>query len=574
MRRRCQHEIRHKIRDHEQIDVMENQQTAKEDISESVERTPGRNIVVNTLDSDDNKATNGTIKHSNTIPRARTPSSLANFRRYDSSTTGDPTKWLKESYDHLLNHLAQSKSDRVVPKECSDWVCSLMPFARFAIYLYDTTGDLEALHAVVAICEDCDILKALCRFRETLVRLHRCFNKELAHTDHEVMTKILALDVDVICARLYGLVKNEEQYRRLVDLQEDEAHLLLDLMQKLLDLPLLDRVFRSPFLNAMHRLSRQSKLFPECLWQEQVSIEENEAHAAGAFGEVWKGLYRGQDVAVKVLKIYQKSDLDDHKKEVIQEALIWRQLQHDNVLPFLCLHRVKNNERRIGLVSPWMKNGNVAEFLRLTPNADRIALVVGIAEGLRYLHTMDPKIIHADLKAVNILISDAHEPRLADFGFSRMSESQVIRLANFSPAGSGGTTRWMAPELFEGAEPNTQTDVYAFACIVYEIFSGNTPFPELKFDGGVMAAITTGRRPTRPRQCTHWKKPCLELGLDDKLWGLLERCWDADPIRRPSMNTVLQELPSRQHHTLPAAVDYQHFKMSSGGLWDHLITAV
>ncbi|KAG6905434.1 hypothetical protein DXG01_002744 [Tephrocybe rancida] len=584
-----------------EIDVIENQQTpAKEEIPECesilpllsvlddwlaagtdfgeqdypVERTPGRNIVVNTLNSDDNKTTNGTIQHSDTIPRARTPSSLANFRRYDSSTTGDPTKWLKESYNHLLNHLAQSKSDRVVRKGCSDFVFSSMPFARFAIYLYDTTDDLEALRAVVAICEECDILKALCRFRETMVGLRRCFNKEFAHTDHEVTTKILALDVDVICARLYGLVKNEEQYRRLVNLQESEAHLLLDLMQKLLDIPSLDRIFRGPFLNAMLRLSRQSKLFPESLWQEQVSIEGNEALTAGTFGEVWKGVYRGQDVAVKVLRVYQKSDLDDHKKKVIQETLIWRQLQHVNVLPFLCLHHVNNNERRIGLVSPWMKNGNMKEFLHRSRDVDRIALVADIAEGLNYLHNLGPKIIHGDLKAVNILISDLHRACIADFGLSTVSESQVIRLAMFSPIVSGGTTRWTAPELLKGSEKvsNVQTDVYSFAVVCYEIFSCGIPFADLD-PYPIMLAVIEGQRPTRPRQCEHWKTPCLETGLDDKLWALVERCWDADPTRRPSMNAVLQELPPRQHHTPATAVDYQHFKTSSEGLWD-LITTV
>ncbi|KAG6905477.1 hypothetical protein DXG01_002488, partial [Tephrocybe rancida] len=579
----CQHEVQHEIRDHEQIDVIGDQKTAKEDIPEyfgeqdypAVERPPGRNIVVNTLDYDNNKPTNGTIQRSDTIPRAQTPSSLVDLRRYDSSTIGDPAKWLKESYDHLLNHLAQSRSDRVIRKECSDWICSSMPFARFALYLYDTTGDLEALRAVVAICKDCDILKALCRFRETMVGLRRCFNIDLTHTNLEVMTKILVLDVDVICARLYGLVKNEEQYRRLVHLQGNEAHLLLDLMQKLLDLPSLDRMFRGPFLNAMLRLSRQSKLFPEGLWQEQVSIEGNEALTAGTFGEVWKGVYRGQEVAVKVLRVYQKSDLDDHKKKVIQETLIWRQLQHVNVLPFLCLYRVNNNERRIGLVSPWMKNGNMKEFLHRSHDIDRTALVADIAEGLNYLHNLGPKIIHGDLKAVNILISDVYRACIADFGLSTVSESQVSWGAMFSPIISGGTTRWTAPELLKGSEKvsNVQTDVYSFAVVCYEIFSCGIPFPDLD-PYPIMLAVIEGRRPARPRQCEHWKTPCLELGLDDKLWGLVERCWDADHRRRPSMNAVLQELPPRQHHTPAAAVDDQHFKVSSEGLWDELITAV
>ncbi|KAG6906988.1 hypothetical protein DXG01_011064 [Tephrocybe rancida] len=506
---------------------------------------------------------------------------LAELPRYDSSKTSEPAEWLEARHEQLIDCIVQSNRDRTVQKEHTGWISSSLPFPHLAIYMYNTaTCDFEALRTAVAVCKDCDILAALCKFREISDGLRRSFNLGPTPTrsdgfDHavDVIRNIVALDVDVICARLYGVLKDKERYRHLVHLQGDDAQALLDLIQILLDLPSLDRIFRGPFLNTILRLSRRSKLFPGRLWQKRVALEGSEPIAAGKFGDVWKATFCGQAVAVKVLKIYQRSNLEKHIKKVLQETVIWRQLRHVNVLPFLCLHHIDNNERRIGLVSPWMNNGNVKEFLQRNTDVDRISLVTDIAEGLEYLHTMEPKIVHGDLKAVNILISDLHRACLADFGLSSASESQAIRLTSFSSTPRGGTTRWTAPELLKGSEnvSNTQTDVYAFACVCYEIFSGDIPFPKLD-EYPVMLAVIKGQRPTRPAQCKNWKTPCVDLGLDDKMWALIERCWEADAAHRPSMRVVLQDLPLRKHQVVMGGVEHQRFELSSGGQGEDLIS--
>lgn len=54
---------------------------------------------------------------------------------------------------------------------------------------------------------------------------------------------------------------------------------------------------------------------------------------------------------------------------------MWRQLHHINVLPLLCLFRGNDDHPRIGLVSPWMENGNIQRYVYRKPNADRVSLV-------------------------------------------------------------------------------------------------------------------------------------------------------------------------------------------------------
>ncbi|KAG5725090.1 hypothetical protein E4T56_gene10273 [Termitomyces sp. T112] len=88
---------------------------------------------------------------------------------------------------------------------------------------------------------------------------------------------------------------------------------------------------------------------------------------------------------------------------------------------------------------------------------------------------MQPTIVHGDLKAVNILMSNSGRGCLADFGLSTASNSQALSLSSFSLGITGGTSRWMAPELLDGRQPTstTQTDVYSFASVCFEDIFGN-----------------------------------------------------------------------------------------------------
>ena len=96
--------------------------------------------------------------------------------------------------------------------------------------------------------------------------------------------------------------------------------------------------------------------------------------------------------------------------------MIWRLLDHENVCPFLGICEDLFRPRH-ALVSPWMENGDVIRYLKTHPNTDRITAVCkkihlvqvsklnqsqlyGIASGLTYLRSLDPPVIHGDVKAV------------------------------------------------------------------------------------------------------------------------------------------------------------------------------
>jgi len=110
-----------------------------------------------------------------------------------------------------------------------------------------------------------------------------------------------------------------------------------------------------------------------------------------------------------------------------------------------------------------------------------------IAEGIKYLHSLSPPIVHGDIKGVsetkteihsslihgiqsNILVTDDHICCLADFGLAAVSESHAFSTTSTNP---GGTTRWLPPEVFlPNRYPNCSKlarDIYAFGCTVLEV---------------------------------------------------------------------------------------------------------
>ncbi|CAE7081034.1 unnamed protein product, partial [Rhizoctonia solani] len=180
----------------------------------------------------------------------------------------------------------------------------------------------------------------------------------------------------------------------------------------------------------------------------------------------------------------------------------------------------------LGLVSEWMDNGNLYEYLVKFPDADRYRLCAQVALGLDYMHSWGK--VHGDLKAVNVLVSSDGVAKLSHLDSLVMSEiNSLVFLANSNlwP----GTFRWTAPEILceEVRKETTQTDVYALGMIILEIFTGQVPYLNCRSDISVIKTVERGTLPTRP----------TKLGSDhngDKMWQLLVRCWSRNPRERPS----------------------------------------
>ncbi|KAK0439972.1 kinase-like domain-containing protein [Desarmillaria tabescens] len=244
------------------------------------------------------------------------------------------------------------------------------------------------------------------------------------------------------------------------------------------------------------------------------------------------------DVCLKVLRIFTDDETKsrgDIRKDFCREALVWRNLQHPNVL---CVIGINEDlfHPSFCLISPWMKNGNIISFLSQHPEHNQCQYdeqIIEVANGLDYLHSHKPPVIHADIRGANILVNADFRCCLADFGLAK-----AVMTCGFGSYGDSrkGSSRWLAPELLQvDASSNWQyqtfRDIYAFGCTVIEIFTGRIPFWNIKQDIAVMLAVwQNDLRPARPSYD--------ELPYDS-VWSLVELCWSRDVHRRPSSSSLV-----------------------------------
>ncbi|KAL0570850.1 Rho guanine nucleotide exchange factor [Marasmius crinis-equi] len=326
-------------------------------------------------------------------------------------------------------------------------------------------------------------------------------------------------------------------------------------MQQVVDRPNISSSFRSSIFATMLRLSKRSGLHPTCLAINNVRKIGDFAIAAGGFGDVWKGVVGNsrEPVCLKVMKVYLNSDLERLSKEYIREAILWRQLKHPNLIPCLGIYRLEHTQQ-LCLISPWMENGNLVQFLKASAqeDVDHYTLACDIAAGLSYLHLM--KVVHGDLKGPNILITTLFRAVITDFGLSRIADSHGLKILT-STSRPGGTARWLAPELLIGNGGTSKaSDVYAYACVCYEIFTGGChPFLELPNEMAVVFHVAQGKRPVRPQNTPK---------LENEMWALMELCWDGVPASRPTANQLLARI---------STIDTSNLAFSPAPDWDESV---
>ena len=156
-----------------------------------------------------------------------------------------------------------------------------------------------------------------------------------------------------------------------------------------------------------------------------------------------------------------------------------------------------------------------------------LPIISDVVQGLEFLHSANPPVLHNDLKSANILVDDSFRAKVADFGLSGKARSS---------GGQPGTPLWMAPELLRReSSPTTATDVYAFAITLAEVFSRSEPYAGM--DGARVLAEVAQCRPGEPL-----RRPAMGTAVPKLFVDLMQRCWAEAPAERPSMSAVAEEL--------------------------------
>ncbi|KAG9099948.1 hypothetical protein FS749_016646 [Ceratobasidium sp. UAMH 11750] len=186
--------------------------------------------------------------------------------------------------------------------------------------------------------------------------------------------------------------------------------------------------------------------------------------AGGGFGDIYQGaLVCGMRVAIKSPRLFLKNDEQGNKilKNVAREIYAWSKLKHPNVLELVGLSTFRG---QISIVSAWMENGTLPEYIVANPGIDRYQLCVQISAGLTHLH--ESETVHGDLKGSNVLVSDNGIAKLTDFGNAVLKKHTLEFTGTTS--GSKISVRWTAPEVLRGESAYTkEADVYALGMTFY-----------------------------------------------------------------------------------------------------------
>jgi serine/threonine protein kinase len=251
----------------------------------------------------------------------------------------------------------------------------------------------------------------------------------------------------------------------------------------------------------------------------------------GGYAVVYPGVmadYDGQ-VAIKIIRpsIIKNSGLENVRRRLCREIAVWLRLRHPNIVGLLGI--AHDLGPLPALVSPWIDGQDAMTYLTEHPSADRMKIILGVASVLDYMHQQDPPIVHGDLKGSNVLISDAGDALLCDFGLARVLR-QVGMTTGFTTDYITGTPMFMAAELHHDPPqpPTTATDVYAFGGTCLQILTGQLPFCSSTH---AILSIYNGQKPMRPANFPN-----------DALWDLLSQCWEHNPQDRPSMFEITSKL--------------------------------
>jgi predicted Ser/Thr protein kinase len=244
----------------------------------------------------------------------------------------------------------------------------------------------------------------------------------------------------------------------------------------------------------------------QCVVGELISerYELGELVGTGGMSSVYRAHDRllERDVALKVLHEQFTSD-GDYVERFRREARSVAQLSHPNIVTVI--DRGEQSGRQF-IVFEYIDGENLKGHLeRKGPLSEReaIGLIVQVARALGFAH--EHGIVHRDVKPQNVLLNGDGQAKVTDFGIAR---SQDVHGGLTQTGTVMGTSDYISPEQARGAQVDAQSDIYSLGAVLYELLTGEVPFPG---DNFVAVAL---RHINEPAPSVRVRRPDVSPRLD------------------------------------------------------------
>ena len=293
-------------------------------------------------------------------------------------------------------------------------------------------------------------------------------------------------------------------------------------------------------------LIEKSKPF-QISYLRDIAIKKDAKCGQGSFGEVFKGKWRGIQIAVKKLSDIafidpnqdEMSSYDLNTNKVVFSEI--KAYQSLNTCPYIVrFYGITTIQECLGLVTEYIDNNSLSYWLYEDSNLSKDvmdSIAYGIAQGLQFLH--QNSISHNDVKSFNIMLDHFFIPKLIDLGMVKFFNSSSKSMSTGNKR-SVGTPQWRAPEYWVASLSNMRIrkkfphsgDVFSFAVVLGEIYTKELPWQDCGGDE-VKDGVINGNRPYD-----------AEFDIPGPIYAIMQQCWTHDPSDRLEMDQVVTQLES------------------------------
>lgn len=260
-------------------------------------------------------------------------------------------------------------------------------------------------------------------------------------------------------------------------------------------------------------------------------LEFGELLSRGEHTTVQKARYRGSGVVVKALHHQAIMYNQDAVEDLLAEIRILSRLNHPRLVPLVgaCLEE----SQVIALVTELAAGGNLHHALHVRrvdfTRAQHFQISMEFLEGVRYLHSLQPPVLHLDLKSMNLVLdSEFQHVKICDFGLSRVVTG--VQRENLQ---RGGSPRYMAPECFDESlgALTVKTDVWSSACILLEMFGSCQPYFECSNLQQILNMLLVQQLP-----------PTLPESMEPAVKVIVANALQHEAAARPAIGQVLLQM--------------------------------